>query len=71
MTAVVADVTAVCAVVLEDGFVRTDNGCVSGKGLTIAPKLCPISCATTCHSVRPPVLTAVPLTTLGALPEAF
>jgi hypothetical protein len=37
----------------------------------MAPKLWPISCATTCHSVRPLVLTAVPLTTLGALPEDF
>lgn len=37
----------------------------------MAPKLWPISCATTCHSVRPPVLTAVPLTTLGAFPVAF
>ena len=47
-----------------------DSGHVIGKALTIAPKLCPISCEMTCHSVRPPVLTAVPLTTLGALPVA-
>lgn len=38
--------------------------------LTMAPKLCPISCATTCHSVRPAVETAVPDTTDGELPEA-
>ena len=30
--------------------------------LTIAPKLWPISCATTCHSVLPEVETAVPET---------
>lgn len=70
--AVVGEGAAVCAVVLEDGSIRTDSGGYAvRKGLTIAPKLCPISCATTCHSVRPPVLTAVPLTTLGALPVDF
>jgi len=34
----------------------------------MAPKLCPISCATTCHWVRPAVETAVPDTNLGAAP---
>jgi len=48
-----------------------DSGHGIGKELTMAPKLWPISCATTCHSVRPLVLTAVPLTTLGALPVDF
>ena len=38
--------------------------------LTIAPKLCPISCAMTCHSVRPAVETAVPETTDGLEPDA-
>ena len=38
--------------------------------LTIAPKLCPISCAITCHSVRPAVETAVPETTDGLEPDA-
>ena len=56
---------------LENEFIGMDSGHGIGKALTMAPKLCPISCATTCHSVRPPVLTAVPLTTLGALPVAF
>ena len=37
--------------------------------LTIAPKLCPISCAMTCHSVRPAVDTAVPDTTDGLDPD--
>jgi hypothetical protein len=36
----------------------------------MAPKLWPVSCATTCHSVRPAVETAVPETTEGAFPEA-
>lgn len=40
------------------------------RRLTMAPKLCPISCAMTCHSVRPAVLTAVPETTFGSAPVA-
>jgi len=40
-------------------------------GPTMAPKLCPISWATTCHSVRPPVETAAPETIEAPLPEAF
>jgi len=37
--------------------------------LTIAPKLCPISCDMTCHSTRPAVETAVPETIEGELPD--
>jgi len=40
------------------------------KRLTMAPKLWPISCATTCHSVRPAVETAVTETTEVTPPEA-
>lgn len=36
----------------------------------MAPKLCPISCATTCHSVLPAVETAVPETMDPELPVA-
>lgn len=35
----------------------------------MAPKLCPISCEITCHSVRPAVDTAVPDTIDGLEPE--
>lgn len=38
--------------------------------LTIAPKLCPISCETICHSVLALVDTAVPETTVGLRPLA-
>ena len=49
---------------MNQAFSRTDE-----NGLTIAPKLCPISCAITCHSVRPAVETAVPDTMDGDEPE--
>jgi hypothetical protein len=42
-----------------------------GRKLTIAPRLCPISCATTCHSPRARLETAVPEITSGGLPEAL
>lgn len=40
------------------------------RGPTIAPKLWPISCATTCHSMSPEVETAVPETTDPVGPSA-
>ena len=49
---------------MNQAFSRIDE-----HGLTIAPKLCPISCAITCHSVRPAVETAVPDTMDGDEPE--
>ena len=49
---------------MNQAFSRIDE-----DRLTIAPKLCPISCAITCHSVRPAVETAVPDTMDGDEPE--
>jgi hypothetical protein len=56
--------------VLEDS-IGTHYGQRIGTELTIALKLCLISCATTFHSVRPPALTAVPLTTRGGISRSL
>lgn len=47
-----------------------DGNITPSARLTIAPKLCPISWATTCHSTRPAVDTAVPDTIEEPLPLA-
>lgn len=52
------------------GTVSSPRAVTAPSTLTIAPKLCPISCVTTSHSVGPKVETAVPETMLGAEPDA-